>query len=42
MTDHPIYEAMPVEDVTGQSDYKFPILIEEIYIPEGAKGSKEE
>jgi len=31
MTDQPIYEKMPVEDVTNDQDAKFPILIEEVY-----------
>ena len=33
MTDQPIYEKMPVEDVTNDQDAKFPILIEEVYNP---------
>lgn len=35
MTNHQIYEKMPVEDVTDEINEKFPIMIEETYIPEG-------
>jgi len=42
MTDHPIYERIPVEDVTNESDYKFPIFIEEIYVPNCADSIEEE
>lgn len=35
MNSHHIYEKMPVEDITDEIDEKFPIMIEETYIPEG-------
>lgn len=34
MTDQPIFERITVEDITDETDCKFPILIEEIYVPQ--------
>jgi len=37
-----IFEWCPIEDVTDESDSKFPILIEETYIPKGSESIEEE
>lgn len=42
MIDQPIYEKMPIEDVTNDQDAKFPILIEEEYIPKTFKQVEEQ
>lgn len=42
MIDQPIYDKIPVEDVTDEQDAKFPILIEEVYYPKDYKELAEE
>lgn len=42
MIDQPIYDKIPVEDVTDEQDAKFPILIEEVYYPKDYKEVAEE